>query len=187
MYVHYACVMSFVQPTQRTYCEINCPSDAYPPHTALLTSPLPLTLTGDTFIAVPPNRHPNFSGNVTFFAKINQTPSTSGYLIFYGTSTTRPNFSLFLNSNSIPSSTILTLEYISRDNNQLRSISVEIPSVAGEEHCLTIIFQRTLSIFVDNVMAERARVTLPDLDLTTGVSRFIYTLSYIDICNGINS
>ena len=168
-----------IQPTQRTYCEINCPSDSYPPHTALLTSPLPLTLTGNTFIKVPPNRHPNFSGNVTFFAKINQMANTSGYLIFYGTSTTRPNFSLFLNSNSIPFSTILTLEYISRDNNQLRTISVQIPSVAGAEHCLTIIFQRTLRIFVDDEMAERAQVTLPDLDLTTGVSRFIHSHEYL--------
>ena len=153
-----------------------CP-DSYPSHTALLAPPLPVTLTGNAFIKVPPNRHPNFSGNVTFFAKINQMASTSGYLIFYGTSTTRPNFSLFL--NSITSSTILTLEYISRDNNQLRTISVQIPSVAGADHCLTIIFQRTLRIFVDDQIAEQVRVTLPDLDLTTGVSRFIHSHEYL--------
>ena len=162
-------LLMYVQPTQRTYCEINCPSDTYPPHTALLTSPLPLTLTGNTFIEVPPNRHPSFSGNVTFFAKVNQVVNTSGYLIFYGTTTTRPNFSLFLNSNN-PSSTILTLEYISSDDNQLTTFLFEIPSVDSGDHCLTIIFQRTLSIFVDDEIAERARVILPDLDLTTGVS-----------------
>ena len=161
-------LLMYVQPTQRTYCEINCPSDTYPPHTALLTSPLPLTLTGNTFIEVPPKRHPSFSGNVTFFAKVNQVANTSGYLIFYGTTTTRPNFSLFLNSNN-PST--LTLEYISTgNNNQLRTFSFEIPSVASGDHCLTIIFRTPLSIFVDDEMVERAQVILSDLDLTTGVS-----------------
>ena len=161
----------YVQPTQRTYCEINCLSDTYPPHTALLTSPLPLTLTGNTFIEVPPNRHPNFSGNVTFFAKVNQVANTSGYLIFYGTTTTRPNFSLFLNSNNPSSSTTLTLEYISSDDNhELITFSFEIPSVASGDHCLTIIFRTPLSIFVDDEMVEGARLRLTDLDLTTGVS-----------------
>lgn len=158
-------------PTQRTYCQINCPSDSYPPHTALLTSPLPLVLPGNAFIEVPPNRHPSFSGNVTFFAKVNQMAGTRGYLIFYGTTTTRPNFSLLLDSTrGVQSSTILTLQYISRDTNILRTIAVEIPSVASGDHCLTIIFQRTLSIFVDDELADAARIVLPDLDLTTGLS-----------------
>lgn len=158
------------QPTQRTYCQINCPSDSYPPHTALLTSPLPLALTGNVFVEVPPNRHPSFSGDVTFFAKINQMAGTQGYLIFYGTTTTRPNFSIFLDSRA-SSNTILTLGYISSDDNQVTTVPLEIPSVAGGEHCLTIIFQRTLSIYVDDTLAVEARATLPDLDLTTGVSQ----------------
>ena len=158
---------SFVQGA---YCQINCPRDLFPAHTALLTSPLPLTLNGSQYIQVPHNRHPSFSGNVTFFAEINQTAGTQGYLIFYGTSTTRPNFSIFLDSRTSPN-TILTLAYISRDDNLVTTISLEIPSVAGGEHCLTIIFQRTLSVYVDNILAVGARPTLPDLDLTSGVSQ----------------
>ena len=89
--------------------------------------------------------------------------------MFYGTTTTRPNFSIFLDSRTSPN-TILTLMYISRENNEVQTVPLRIPSVASGEHCLTIIFQRTLSVYVDDVLAEGARVTLPDLDLTTGVS-----------------
>ena len=157
---------SFVQSA---YCQINCPRDLFPAHIALLTSPLPLTLNGSQFIQVPHNRHPSFSGDVTFFAEINQTAGTQGYLIFYGTSTTRPNFSIFLDSRTSPN-TILILAYISRDNNQVQFVPLEIPSVTGGEHCLTIIFQRTINIYVDDILAVNARAILPDLDFTTGVS-----------------
>lgn len=86
------------------------------------------------------------------------------------------------------SSTILTLQYISRDTNILRTIAVEIPSVASGDHCLTIIFQRTLSIFVDDELADAARIVLPDLDLTTGVSWCIRSHDVSRyICNDYNS
>jgi len=165
--------MIFVQPSQRTYCQINCPSDSYPLHKALFTSPLPLRLNGNTLIEVPPNRHPSFSGNVTFFAKINQNAGTSGYLIFYyGATTDRPNFSLFLDSSG-QNNTRLVLQYIRQDNNDVQGISVEIPSVTNTEHCLTIIFHRDtpFHIFVDDVSPDpNTGITLPSFDLTTGVS-----------------
>lgn len=123
---------------------------------------------------------------MTFFAKINQVAGTSGYLVFYGTSTTRPNFSLFLD-NSAQSLTFLTLQYISREDNQLQNIRVQIPSVAGAEHCLTIVFQQPLNISVDDELADLARVTLPDLDLTTGVS-YMYSHNVTKyIYNNFNS
>ena len=159
---------------QGTYCQINCPRDLFPAHTALLTSPLPLTLNGNQFIKVPSNRHPSFSGDVTFFAEINQMAGTQGYLIFYGTTTARPNFSIFLDSRTIPNNTILILGYIN-DDNQVTIIPLPIPSVAGGEHCLTIIFQRTLIIYVDGILATGPTATLPDLDFTSGVSHYINT------------
>ena len=136
---------------------------------ALLTSPLPLTLTGNAFIEVPPNRHPSFSGDVTLFAKLNQMAGTQGHLVFYSTNTARPNFSIFLDSRQ-QSFTILILGYISRDNNQVIRVPLQIPSVANGEHCLTIIFRRTLIIYVDDTLAQLASATIPDLDFTTGVS-----------------
>ena len=151
-----------------SFCQRICSTDTYRDHKSLLAAEV--SLTGNSYVSVSPNRYPSFAQNLAIVAKLSQSVGNNGYLLFYGTSGSKRNLGIYLNSDSME--TQLSLYYTNVTGN-LRSRHVKItPSLAdGMMHCLVLnIYQSEFAVYVDgNYVSSR--------NFTGGAPNFTYGVS----------
>ena len=137
------------------FCQISCPSDAYPAHVSLLVESA--SLSGTSFVSIPQSRYPDFSGNVSIFAVFRQEPGNQGYLFFYGTSPDDRNLAVFLNSaDAIPR---IFLFYTSRDGST-KSVNIQANIADNAVHYLAItvdVSAGSARFFLDGSQVDNAR------------------------------
>ena len=105
-------------------------------------------LNENAFVVIPSTRRPEFGDEFTFYASFSQAPSTTAYLLFYGTNATTINFAVQLDGVTIQGRTTLTIQY-SNDR-----ATFDIPLLSdGNEHCLLFTFP-LIRVFVDDVQVD---------------------------------
>ncbi|XP_065894203.1 uncharacterized protein [Dysidea avara] len=133
-------------PVYGDFCKKECPANDFPPHTTLLQQPV--MLNENAFVVIPSTRRPEFGDEFTFYASFSQAPSTTAYLLFYGTNATTINFAVQLDGVTIQGRTTLTIQY-SNDR-----ATFDIPLLSdGNEHCLLFTFP-LIRVFVDDVQVD---------------------------------
>ena len=148
-----------------TFCQINCSSDSYPSHKALLTEAV--TLSEHSFINVYESRHPSFSGDFTFFSVFRQDSSNRGYLIFWGTSGENRNFAVLLDSNA----SHIFLYYTGASGQMSVQIDSPVNWQDGQMHYLAITFttvSNTSFFYLDGELLGARSLILPEF--RSGVS-----------------
>ena len=150
-----------------SFCQKICPTDTYGDHKSLLAAEV--SLTGNSYVSVSPNRYPSFTQNLAIVAKFSQSVGNDGYLLFYGTGNKR-NLGIYLNSDS--TMTQLSLYYTDVTGG-LRSRHIRItPSLAdGMTHCLVLnIYQSEFAVYADGNYISSRNFTGDAPDFTYGVS-----------------
>ncbi len=148
--------------TSDTFCEIDCPSDDYPSHKAMLFEAV--TLEGVSFVSVDEARHPDLSTEFSMFAVYTQQSANRGYLIYYGTTALSRNFAIFLDSEN----TKLYL-YYTNTTGHMQSFTIETPDLSGGyEHYLSVIYKDSIvNVYLNATILDAA--TLLNPDFTYGV------------------
>lgn len=121
-------------------------------------------------MSVSPNRYPSFTQNLTIVAKLSQSVGNDGYLLFYGTSGSKRNLGVYLNSDSTVTQLLLYYTDVTGDS---RSRHIRItPSLAdGMVHCLALnIYQSAFAVYVDGNYVGSREFTGDTPDFTYGVS-----------------
>ena len=151
-----------------SFCQRICSTDSYGDHKSLLAAEA--SLTGNSYVSVSPNRYPSFTQNLTIVAKLSQSVGNDGYLLFYGTSGSKRNLGVYLNSDSTVTQLSLYYTDVTGDS---RSRHIRItPSLAdGMVHCLALnIYQSAFTVYVDGNYVGSRNFTGDAPDFTYGVS-----------------
>ena len=149
-----------------SFCEISCLSDAYPPHSSLLTQRV--NLTGTSFVRVEQSRYPDLSGDVSIFAVFNQEPGNDGYLVFYGTAADKRNLAIFLDGGR--DSRIWL--YYTNTANETKQLSVSANFSDGRTHYLAVTINISPGVarfFLDGEMLPNGRQMLQNPNLQAEV------------------
>ena len=142
-----------------TFCQINCSSDYYPTHKALLTEAV--TLSERSFINVYESRYPSFDGDFTLFSVFRQDDLNRGYLVFYGTSGDNRNFAIFLDSNSSD----IFLYYASASGQSSVQLESSTSWQDGQVHYLAIRFttlSNTTFFYLDGALLGAKSLIQPN-------------------------
>ena len=157
------------------FCKIECPANSYSTHTTLLQEPI--SFNGTTFAVVSANRQPDFSGQITFFAKFSQAKGSRGFLLFYGTDSTSVNFAVEIDSSSNEDVTLLIIYSYSNGMYTISPLSLNRRIDDGIYYCLTIIFDIPVMIYLDGDLIPGTLLTLRNIDFTFRVSVLIIIYS----------
>ena len=135
----------------------------------------PISFNGTTFAVVSANRQPDFSGQITFFAKFSQIKGSRGFLLFYGTDSTSVNFAVEIDSSSNEDVTLLIIYSYSNGMYTVSPLSLNRRIDDGIYYCLTIIFDIPVMIYLNGDLIPGTLLTLRNIDFTFRVSVLIIT------------
>ena len=147
------------------FCEIECYSDDYPSHVALLSDAV--TLQGGSFVSVEEARHPDLSTEFSMFAVFNQEDNNGGYLVFYGTSGNKRNFGIFLDSLN----SRLFLYYLDNEGAMQSFVISNVTIDGGANQYLSLTYKSNIvNIFLNGILLGLRDIGNSNPDFTYGVS-----------------